>query len=93
VFFPHSFLVSSLSNYGNQLKTLFKEVLTNELHFEYAPVKEWVSIFTKQLTALKEKNKELRKQLFAQQTFTKAISNMIQPPFPSKIKPIVGKVG
>jgi len=65
-------LVSSLSNYGNQLKTLFKGVLTKDLHFDYAPVKEWVSIFTKQLTALKEKHKELRKLLFAQRTFTKA---------------------
>lgn len=65
-------LVSSLVNYGNQLRTLFKGVLTSELHFDYAPVTEWVSIFTKQLTALKEKHKELRKQLFDQRTFTKA---------------------
>jgi len=71
-------LASSLSNYGNQLKTLFKEVLTKELHFEYSPVKEWVSIFTKQLTVLKEKNKELLKQLFAQRTFTKAKEWLIQ---------------
>jgi len=71
-------LVSSLSNYGNQLKTLFKGVLTKELHFDYAPVKEWVSIFTKQLTVLKEKNKELRKELLAQRTFTKAKEWLIQ---------------
>jgi len=71
-------LVSSLRDYGNQLKTLFKGVLTKELHFDYAPVKEWVSIFTKQLMALKGKNKELREQIFSQRTFTKAKEWAIQ---------------
>jgi len=82
-------LVSSLRDYGNQLKTLFKEVLAKELCFESAPVKEWVSMFTKQLKGLKEKNKELRERLFSQRTFTKAKEGSIQEN-ERKSSPVVG---